>query len=129
MATYMSKSAKVFMVCPKLARLPTMYWSPTLSNTGTYNPNEFPGLFDHTTRPISFCLIVDNFGVKYVGEEHAMHLRDVLQAKYPIIEDWTGETFCGLHLDWDYTNGTVNLSMPHYVAKALQRFQHPPQPS
>ena len=30
-----------------------------------------PGLWKHDTRPICFSLVVDNFGVKYVGEEHA----------------------------------------------------------
>jgi hypothetical protein len=26
----------------------------------------------HDTRPITFCIIVDDLGVKYVGKEHAM---------------------------------------------------------
>ena len=30
-----------------------------------------------------------------------------------------------MSLDWDYTNGTVDLSMPGYIEKALQRFAHP----
>jgi len=29
-----------------------------------------PGLWKHDTRPISFSLIVDDFGVKHVGEEN-----------------------------------------------------------
>ena len=33
-----------------------------------------PGLWKHDTRPIQFTLVVDDFGVKYVGEEHAQHL-------------------------------------------------------
>jgi hypothetical protein len=32
------------------------------------------GLWTHDTRPISFSLVVDDFGVKYVGREHAEHL-------------------------------------------------------
>jgi hypothetical protein len=40
-----------------------------------------PGLFTHNTRPISFCVVVDDFCVKYVGEEHACHLIEVLQRK------------------------------------------------
>ena len=33
-------------------------------------------LLPHMThsRPFSFCLIVDDFGVKYIGKEHADHL-------------------------------------------------------
>ena len=32
------------------------------------------GLWKHDTRAISFTLVVDDFGVKYVGREHAEHL-------------------------------------------------------
>jgi hypothetical protein len=31
------------------------------------------GLWTHDTRPISFSLVVDDIGVKYVGREHAEH--------------------------------------------------------
>jgi len=33
-----------------------------------------PGLWKHDTHPISFTLVVDDFGVKCVGEENAQHL-------------------------------------------------------
>jgi hypothetical protein len=32
------------------------------------------GIWTHDTRPIPFLLVVDYFGVKYVGREHAEHL-------------------------------------------------------
>ena len=35
-----------------------------------------PGLWKHEWRPIQFTLVVDDFGVKYVGEEHALHLNE-----------------------------------------------------
>ena len=38
-----------------------------------------PGLWTHSTRPIAFALVVDDFGVKYVGEEHAKHFLDILR--------------------------------------------------
>jgi len=38
-----------------------------------------PGLWTHDTHPISFSLVVDDFGVKYVGEENAQHLLDTVQ--------------------------------------------------
>jgi hypothetical protein len=37
------------------------------------------GLWTHNTRPISFSLIVDDFGVKYVGREHAEHLMTCIE--------------------------------------------------
>ncbi len=36
------------------------------------------GVFIHKTRPLSFCLIVDDFSVKYVGKEHAEWLSSIL---------------------------------------------------
>ena len=38
-----------------------------------------PGLWSHATRPVTFCLVVDDFGVKYVGQQHVDHLRQALQ--------------------------------------------------
>ena len=45
--------------------------------------------------------------------------------QYRITTDWTGSLYCGITLKWDYDKGTVELSMPGYIQKALQRFQHP----
>ena len=83
-----------------------------------------PGLWTHNTRPISFTLVVDDFGVKYVGKEHAMHLISILKQDYEISEDWSGNKFIGITFDWDYANRRVHLSMPGYIAKLLQRFGH-----
>jgi hypothetical protein len=83
-----------------------------------------PGLWTHKTRPISFTLVVDDFGVKYVGREHAMHLINILKEHYEISEDWTGNKYIGITFDWDYANRRVHLSMPGYIIKALQRFAH-----
>ena len=84
-----------------------------------------PGLFRHDTRPVTFCLTVDDFFVKYVGREHADHLKNALEDLYTITVDWSGSLYCGLTLDWDYEARTVDISMPKYIAKALERFQHP----
>jgi hypothetical protein len=83
-----------------------------------------PGLWTHKSRPISFTLVVDDFGVKYVGKEHAMHLISILKEHYEISEDWTGSKYIGITFDWDYTKRQVHLSMPGYIIKALQRFAH-----
>ncbi len=83
-----------------------------------------PGLWKHNTRPIQFTLVVDNFGVKYVGEEHANHLKRALDEHYKLTCDWTGTRFIGITLDWNCTKCQVHLSMPNYVTKALKQFQH-----
>jgi hypothetical protein len=84
------------------------------------------GLWTHNTRPICFSLVVDDFGIKYVGEEHAQHLLSVVRQYYKCSCDWKGERYCGLTLKWDYEGQKVHLTMPNYVAKALICFQHPP---
>jgi hypothetical protein len=48
------------------------------------------GLWTHDTRPISFSLVVDDFGVKCVGREHAEHLMTCMKKKYNISSDWNG---------------------------------------
>jgi hypothetical protein len=70
------------------------------------------GLWTHDTNPISFSLVVDDFGVKYVGREHAEHLMACIKKYYNISRDWNGRAYSGLTLDWDYKNRTVDLSTP-----------------
>jgi hypothetical protein len=70
------------------------------------------GLWNHNTRPISFSLVVDDFGVKYVGRELTEHLMACIRKNYNISSDWNGSAYCGLTLDWDYKKCTVDLSMP-----------------
>jgi hypothetical protein len=90
-----------------------------------YYPVEFtPGLWRHKWRPIVLSLVVDDFGVKYTGKEHADHLVKSLMTHYTIAIDWTDETFCGITLKLDYNKRTVDLFMPGYVEKAFLKFQH-----
>jgi len=63
---------------------------------------------------------VDNFGVKYVGEEHIQHLKNMLEQHYKLTCDWTGTRYIGITLDWDYNKRQVHLSMPNYVKKSLE---------
>jgi hypothetical protein len=89
-----------------------------------------PGLWRHKTRDIQFCLVVDDFGIKYTDKADADHLFAALRKHYVVSEDWTGNRYCGLTLDWDYKARTCKISMPGYVARALARFTHatPPTP-
>ena len=83
-----------------------------------------PGYWKHEWRPISFTLVVDDFGVKYIGAEHVQHLLQVLKQNYEIEEDWEGTRYLGITIDWDYKKREVHMSMPGYVEKALARFGH-----
>jgi hypothetical protein len=83
------------------------------------------GMWTHDTRPISFSLVVDDFRVKYVGREHAEHLMECIKKNYNISSDWNGTAYCGLTLEWDYKNRTVDLSMHGYIKATLHKYQHP----
>ena len=52
-----------------------------LAKDGYHQSKMIPGLFHHESRPVSFCLVVDDFGIKYVGKEHAEHLMRRYRAK------------------------------------------------
>ena len=84
-----------------------------------------PALWKHATRPVTFTLCVDDFGIKYVGTENVEHLIRALRDMYTITVDWQGALYLGLTIKWDYTNGKVTISMPGYIAAVLRRFQHP----
>ncbi len=96
---------------------------------GYYECVNTPGLWRHATRPITFSpitfsLVVDDFGIKYVGKEHADHLIKCLKEKYKLTEDWTGNSYCGITLDWDYAVRTLDISMPGYIKKQLVKYKH-----
>ena len=65
-----------------------------------------PGFWKHKGRPICFTLVMDDFGVNYVGKEHARHFISVLKEHYEISEDWEGKKYVGLTFDWDYEKKT-----------------------
>jgi hypothetical protein len=84
-----------------------------------------PSLWAHATRPVQFSLVVDDFGVKYTGREHADHLLQALQDLYTVTEDATGSLFSGLTIEWHYDKRYVDISMPMYIPALLHKFQHP----
>ena len=85
------------------------------------------GLWKHATRPTTFCLCVDDFGIKYTSKSDAQHLLDAIGSSYKYTCDWSGSNYCGLTLDWHYDLGYVDVSMPGYVQKTLLRLRHVPK--
>ena len=95
-----------------------------LEKNGYRQSDKTLGFWKHDTRPISFTLIVDDFGVKFVGKENADHLISVLKEHYEVAEDWEGTKYCDITLDWDYIKWKVHLSIPGYCDEALIRSWH-----
>ena len=79
---------------------------------------------DCGTPPSSFTLVNKDFGIKYVGHEHADHLLGVLKQHCKLTEDWKGELYCGIKLKWDYEKRHFDISMPAYIQKLLARDIH-----
>jgi len=51
-------------------------------------------------------------------------LKETLERYYKVTNDWTGNRYIGITLDWDYDKRQVHLSMPGCVANALKQFQY-----
>jgi hypothetical protein len=58
-----------------------------------------PGFWRHQWWPISFTLVVNNFGVKYINKADAKHLLAVLKNDYECDTDWDGTRYLGLTLN------------------------------
>jgi hypothetical protein len=95
-----------------------------LAPFGYYPARHTLGLWLQKMRPIAFSLIVDDFAVKYVGKQHADHLRNALLKSYELTTDWAAKVYSDMTLKWDYNNKTCDISMPGYVSNVLSKFQH-----
>jgi hypothetical protein len=82
------------------------------------------GLWKHETRPLTCTLVVDDFGVKYESKDDVDHLIPSIKSTYKVTKDLTGNLYCGISLDWNYINQTVDISMPGYIKKKLQEYNH-----
>ncbi len=83
-----------------------------------------PGLWRHESRLITFTLVVDDFGVKFVNKANVDHLIASIKKTYTITEDWMGGSYCGIKLEWNYVGRTVYISMPGYIKMKLQEYEH-----
>eukprot|EP00804_Cyclotella_cryptica_P028237 CCRYP_014588-RA/>CCRYP_014588-RA protein AED:0.25 eAED:0.25 QI:0/0/0/1/1/1/2/0/264 len=61
-----------------------------LNKHGYHQHKLVPGLWAHDTLPIQFTLVVDDFGIKYVGNERALHLKSMIEGHYQLSTDWSG---------------------------------------
>ena len=110
---------------PQAGMLANKLLKRRLAKHGYYEVRHTPGYWRHVWRPIDFTLVVDDFGVGYDGNEHALHLLQTLRLYHEAVSvDWTGTLYCGITLKWNYLNRTCELSMPGYVEQALKKFDH-----
>ena len=72
---------------PQAGKLANNLLRKHLYKAGYYEAATTPDLWRHKSRPIQFVLIVDDFGVEYVGKQHAQHLLEVLRKDYEMTTD------------------------------------------
>ena len=83
-----------------------------LAPTGYYEVPHITGLWKHILRPVSFTLVVDDSEVKYVGKKNIQHLINALKKDFTLSEDYMSGLYCGIILEWDYENRTLDFPMP-----------------
>ena len=69
-----------------------------------------------------FYLVVDDFGVKYVGEKQAGHLITCIPKYYPVSLDCTGRLYCGVIFYLEYKHKYVTPSIPGYVEGTMHEY-------
>ena len=87
---------------PQSGILSNMLLKERLSKYGFYEQPHTLGLFTHMSRPIWFILVVDDAGIKYIGEENAEHLLNTVKDFYEVEVDWNGALYCWVNFDWKY---------------------------
>ena len=61
---------------PQVGLLANQLLEKRLNKRGYFQSKLVPGVWKHKWRPVQFTLVVNDFGVEYVGKEYAQHLRD-----------------------------------------------------
>ena len=91
-----------------------------LSHHGYFPDKIATNIWSHKERETKFCLCVDDFGVQSFSKDDANHLIEALLEKYIITTDFTGKSFRGLDLVWNYVHGWVDISMNNFIQKTLK---------
>ena len=69
-------------------------------------------LFLHETRDVTFCLVVDDFGVKFSDEKDLDHLLACLSHLFHVKAHSTGTKYLGFTVHHDRPARTLTLSYP-----------------
>ena len=83
-----------------------------------------PCLFMHRTNGVAFTLVVDDFLIKFKQRSDVEHLLSGLRELYTITTDFaTTQKYVGITLNYNKKKRYIDMSIPGYVKKAIQRFQ------
>jgi hypothetical protein len=93
-----------------------------LAIKGYYQCQHTPGLWPHLWQNITFCLAINDFGIKVTNMHSMDHLVNALKEHYTMAIDLIGSPFCGIHLILNYMLGHFDCHMPGYIDKALTKY-------
>jgi hypothetical protein len=82
-----------------------------------------PCLFRHPTRPITFCLVADDFGVKYTDRHDFDYLVSCLATLYHVKAHPLASRFLGFTIHHDRQARTLSLAYPGYIDDLLARLR------
>ena len=88
---------KVMHVLPQEGQIENYFLTKNLAPQGTTSVSTHY-FYGGTNEDQWFSLIVDDFGVKYVGKQETEHLITCIPKYYPVSVDWTGGLCCGVSL-------------------------------
>ena len=90
------------------------------------------GLFRHTTLPVAFTLVVDDFLVKFHNRDDAQHLINALtlHGMYKVKVNERADKYLGYNIVYSPDMREISLSMPDSIAKIVVAHCHgvPPPP-
>ena len=76
-----------------------------LKTHGYYPVIGINATFVKKTQKKTFCLCVDDFGIKDQSMNYEEHILYTLREKYTITTDWEWDSFCYLTFEWNYEAG------------------------
>ena len=110
---------------PQSGRLSNDLLHKRIGNHSYYECATTPGLWRHQWHPITFVLLVDDFGSEYVAERHSRHLQMTLKENYDITMDREGKKISGMDIKWDYVlihkNCKSHQLMKDYIDELISK--------
>ena len=67
---------------------------------------------------------MDNFSVEYFGNKHANHLAKILNQYHNITEDWEGNKYAEIDLNWEYNKRTCRAIMDGFILYIRNKYGH-----
>ena len=96
-----------------------------LDNYGNFQVKNTPLLWRHVWHPILFKLIINDFGIGYVGFYHSDHIMSVLKMYYENITTYLeGLLYWVIIMKWDDAKWYFNISIPGYLNNAIHQFNN-----